>query len=308
MKIKKLNLTNYKDVLSLWNSEVGFIYPIAEEEFVSRVLENKYLFSSYIAYNKEKAVAFIVSKIDIENFLGWISLFYVSKKERCQGIGSSLLSRIEAEFKEKQIKKIKVGSDYGNFFPGIPCDFVNLSCPWFEKHGYKMSRYTYDLVSKKSNIKTYEVLDKGFIFKKATLKEKNGVLDLLKTFSKRWYDEGLDAIKANDFENSYIIAVSKETEEVVAFLRCNKIDLNKKPYNLTWHQRFECLTGIGPLGVKESYRKLGLGKDIISYALKNLKESNSTDVLIDWTGLLEFYQKFGFEVWKSYIYTEKDLN
>lgn len=171
-----------------------------------------------------------------------------------------------------------------------------------------MSRYTHDLIVKNNLSKTYEVLDKGFIFRYARLEEKDKVLDLLKTFSKRWYDEGLDAIEHNDFEASYIVAVSKENTDVVAFLRCNQIELNKKPYNITWYQRFERLTGIGPLGVEESHRKLGLGKDIISYALNLLKKTKTTDIMIDWTGLLEFYQKFGFEVWKNYIYTEKDLN
>jgi len=308
MEIKKLNLTNYKDVLSLWNGEVGFIYPIAEEIFLKRVLESKYLFSSYIAYLEEKAIGFIISKINEETLLGWISLFYVSKKERHQGVGSNLLLKLEEEFKEKKVNKIKVGSDYDNFFPGIPSDFVNLSCPWFEKKGYKMSRYTHDLIVKNNLSKTYEVLDKGFIFRYARLEEKDKVLDLLKTFSKRWYDEGLDAIEHNDFEASYIVAVSKENTDVVAFLRCNQIELNKKPYNITWYQRFERLTGIGPLGVEESHRKLGLGKDIISYALNLLKKTKTTDIMIDWTGLLEFYQKFGFEVWKNYIYTGKDLN
>lgn len=308
IEVKNLNLTNYKEVLTLWNDEVGFIYPISEEIFLTRVFKCDFIFSSYIAYVDKKAVGFIVSKINEINQIAWISLIYVSKKYRKQGIGSKLLEKIEKEFREKEIKKIKVGADFDNFFPGIPCDFVNASNTWFEKRNYKMIRYTYDVVSKIDRIKTYEIIDKGFSFRYAKLSESNKVLDLLKSFSQRWYDEGLDAIKNNDFETSYIIGVSKENDSVVAFLRCNQTELNKKPYNITWYQRFKKLSGIGPLGVFSEYRKLGLGKDIISFALNTLKNTKTTDILIDWTGLLEFYQLFGFEVWKSYIYTEKDLN
>lgn len=307
IKIKELNKSNYKEALALWNSEAGFIYPITEEIFVARVFDCRDISNSYVAYIEDALVGFIVSKKDIVSLVGWISLLYVSKKFRKQGIATRLLDLVEKEMSVSNLTKIKVGSDFDNFFPGIPCDFSNAAIPWFTKKGYNMIRYTFDVTASVDRVKTYAIEDKKITFRFAKLEEKEKVLSLLRdSFSERWYQEGLDAIAHGDFESSYVIALNKE--EVVAFLRCNQLSLNKKPYNITWHERFEKLAGVGPLGVKNNYRKHGLGKDIISWALNHLKEKGVSDVLIDWTGLLEFYQQFGFEVWKSYMYSEKVFN
>ena len=38
-----------------------------------------------------------------------------------------------------------------------------------------------------------------------------------------------------------------------------------------------------------------------------LIENDVTNIIIDWTGLLDFYRKLGFEVFKSYYYMSKTL-
>ena len=52
--------------------------------------------------------------------------------------------------------------------------------------------------------------------------------------------------------------------------------------------------------VHENYRKQGIGKDMMSLAISNLQEKGCKTYMIDWTGLMELYRKFNFEVWKSY--------
>ena len=76
-------------------------------------------------------------------------------------------------------------------------------------------------------------------------------------------------------------------------------------YSMVWRNRFTSLGGIGPLGVDKEYRKRHLGRDIVIYGKNVLIDNNVTDIIIDWTGLLDFYRPYGFEVWKSYHYLTK---
>ena len=80
-----------------------------------------------------KVVGFIISKIYDNNPImskyidkGWISLLYVSRNYRKQGIGSKLLELAEEEFKKRSIKGILFGADYNNFFP-LHFQFFDIS-------------------------------------------------------------------------------------------------------------------------------------------------------------------------------------
>lgn len=44
---------------------------------------------------------------------------------------------------------------------------------------------------------------------------------------------------------------------------------------------------------------------MVATAVNSLIERKVSDIIIDWTSLVDFYRKFGFEVWKSYKYFEK---
>ena len=74
-----------------------------------------------------------------------------------------------------------------------------------------------------------------------------------------------------------------------------------------WSSRFEKLIGLGPLGVNSQYRKQGIASNLIKIALKEAKMNNYSEALIDWTGLVAFYQKYGFETWKCYQYANKNI-
>jgi hypothetical protein len=50
-----------------------------------------------------------------------------------------------------------------------------------------------------------------------------------------------------------------------------------------------------------------LGYDIVAASVNALVEAGVSDIIIDWTGLLDFYRKLGFEVWKSYSYLYKKV-
>ena len=168
-------VNNIEDIRTLWNSELGFIYPIAGDVFNQNVIlyPQKYVLG---AFDKDKLVGFIVGKKNITDIvsyadMGWISLIFVSKKYRKQGIGSHLLEEVE---KYLDVKTINVGKDINNFFPGVPCDFDWVTDTFFIKRGYTDGGYTHDVIN--INPQKIQLRNKQYQFKVCTLNEKEALL------------------------------------------------------------------------------------------------------------------------------------
>ena len=315
------------DILNLWNSEVGFIFPLSQKMFDQKINNCKYFNnqSSFVVFLNEKVIGFVLSKkYDnnpiIQKYLnkGWISLIYVGQKYRKNGIGSLLLEKSEEELKKLGVTSISIGSDIHNFFPGVPNDFDNLTDVFLRKHGYNVSYYTHDLVKKltKEDIIKYQSYNENkylensevveVILRYATINDKEELLDFFKRcFYGRWYDECIEYFENNQIQKEYLLAIVNN--RIVGFLRVNNQLIDEISYNLNWSSRFNKLVGIGPLGVDPAYRSRGIAKMLLYYSISDSSKNGYTEAMIDWTGLVTYYQKFGYEIWKCYQYANKNI-
>lgn len=317
--MKIIDLTKYEkleDIYILWNKIYGNIYPITNELF-ERNLSNASLENSYVAIDEnENLIAFIICKfwndefeISTYNDSCWISLFCVDTKYRNQGIGSKLLELVENKAIDLNKKKIYLGKDYNNYFPGLPVD-LKSSTNWFCKRGFTKTYDTYDLIKvinchslDKISMKNVE-----FLFRTATIDDKDELVDFVhRNWPGRWEKEIRDYFKMGGNGEEYAIAVDNGIICAFAKMGLPTTKTSLISYSLTWRKRFNKLGGIGPLGVDISYRKKYLGYDIVAYANNVLIDKGVTDIIIDWTGLLDFYRRMGFEVFKSYSYMIKEL-
>lgn len=308
-----INITKLKrieDVALLWNEEVGFIYPITELLFKHNIVNCLYFSqtTSFVAVEDDKVVGFILCKTwdgnqEIPSYVntGWISLFYVARKYRHQGVGTLLLAKAEEEFSKQGIKTIHIGRDVNNFFPGIPTDFAALTPIFLEKRGYIVGKNTHDLIRYDlSNVPEY-TCENDIRF--ATSEDEQAVMNFFsKNFPGRWH---FDARRnfANDLSHQYLLAWKNDT--VVGFMRMSTISDSMWSYSLTWYHRFHNLGGLGPLGVDKDYRKQGIFDDMMNYGLNFFRKQGIKEVIIDWTSLMVLYQRYGFEVWKDYTYVSK---
>lgn len=294
--------------LQLWNDEMGYVYPISFNSYMQNIVD--YMDKDMmIAFDVNKVVGFILLKryndttyVNYSNNLH-ISLFYVSKKYRRQGIGSKLIDFAE-EIRDG--KDLIIGKDINNFFPGVPTDFDNLTDVWLEKRGFEGKRYTHDLITKKPNI--FELRNKEVEYKYCEDCQKEELIQMMMNNNwGRWALEAKDYFekKSDNDENAYIVAMLNG--KIVAFSKVNTYKMDLSSYNLMWKERFENLGGFGPLGVDRDFRKNGIGFDMISVSLKDLIDKGCKTLMLDWTGLMELYAKFNFEVWKSYKYMSKSF-
>ncbi len=291
--------------LELWNEEVGYIFPIYKEAFDNNVINFK-IRKVILAYFEGSVVGFAIIKELIDDFYTFfndslqLSLFYVSKKYRKNGIGNYLINEVK---KEAKGRCIYVGREIGNFFPGIPSDFDNLTDSFMQRKGFVCGGYTHDMIC--HNPKNFEIKNKEVRYEFIDYAEKDDLIAFIDQNKwKRWAYEAINYFNAHKTNTGYL--VGKIDGKIVSFAKINHPDEHEVSYNMMWKDRFPKLGSIGPLGVASEYRKKHLGYDIVASAINELNKLNVSDILIDWTGLLEFYQKFGFEVWKTYRYTNKE--
>lgn len=310
MKIIKLNeYLEHDKIIKLWNDEYGFIFPISNELF-QRNISNAYTNASLVVIINNEPIAFCISKIWNEQYIingyddiGWINLIYVHPKFRKQGIGTKLLETIESEFKKLNKSTYYVGRDYLNFFPALPHDLKN-SLEWFKKRGYETSYSTYDLICKNKEI--IPIVNKQLEYRCGTIDDKNNIIDFMnRNWPGRWTKEVVDYFDNGGTGREYLLCL--KDNKIIAFSKVCYPNTNiiLISYSHTWRNKFNALGGIGPLGVDKEYRGCHIGHDIVAYAKNILLDHSVTDIIIDWTGLLDFYRPFGFEVWKSYYYLTK---
>lgn len=307
-KTSDINKDDLLNCLKIWNEEMGYAYPISFNSFNQNIVnyEDKDIL---IAYDNDKVIGFIfLKRFDDTTFVDYtknlyISLFYVSKKYRRLGIGSKLFDFAE---EKRENRDLIIGKDINNFFPGVPTDFDNLTDVWLEKRGFVGKRYTHDLMTKKINV--YDLRNKEVVYDYCLDSQKDELIQMMvKNNWGRWALEAkeyFDKKKEND-NNAYIVGMING--KIVSFSKVNTYKMDLSSYNLMWKERFDCLGGFGPLGVDRDYRKKGIGFDMISVSLNDLVKKGCKDILLDWTGLMELYAKFNFEVWKSYKYMSKSF-
>ncbi len=318
--MKIISLREYQDVYNLcdmWNQEFGFIFPISKDLFKKNVLDYKpdVLDISFVSILDNKVVGFVIGKmwdnVEIPTYIdsGWVSLIYVLPEFRRQGIGSLLLDKVEEIFVSQNKTEIFLGKDYLNFFPGLPVDLKHHK-NWFEKRGYEWGFDTNDLI-KRIDGKTskFDIKPGEYRIKRAEIENLDSLGNLLKTnWPGRWYKEYLDYVTSGGTGYEYMVALNKENQ-VVGFCKvCNdKTKTSLTSYSLNYKGRFTHLGGIGPLGVDINYRKRGIAGSLIKGCINDLIDENITDIIIDWTNLMYIYNKYGFEIWKSYSYMKKKI-
>lgn len=78
--------------------------------------------------------------------------------------------------------------------------------------------------------------------------------------------------------------------------------------NVYWAPIFaEPLGGIGPLGIDQNERGNGYGLAVVQAGIYFLRTRNIKRIAIDWTGLVDFYGKLDYQVWKGYQKYSKQL-
>lgn len=260
---------------------------------------------------------------------GYVSFVVVAPDKRGKGIGTELLSLAESWCKDQGAQILRLGSDYPHFFPGVPVSIppqessllggapfsedVAVS-DFFTKRGFRIDWTEYDLIADLTSIdlgsSPSEVFAQpDFSFSLCSDRLRPATLEFLSaSFPGRWYQEMVDGFE-NGLQNEDVaLAVQNGSEKVVGFARIgNRMSSHLSP-GLFWRGLLGSNSGaLGPIGVDRSCRGKGLGLALLRASLSELKRRGVDLTVIDWTDLVGFYGKLGFQPWKAYRGMSKQL-
>lgn len=317
MKFIPWHRNRLNDIVAFWNQELSNDFPMRNELFKQNSFndENVCDEGSQIAVDDDdNVIGFVVAKrwqepLDVEmpKKTGWIQALLVDQRYRNQGIGSKLLSHAETNLKTNGVNNIQLGRDPWHYFPGIPTQYKHIA-KWFGERGYRKQGDDFDLIhhydpTTKSTLPS----NKNVTFSILAKYEKEDFLAFLhRCFPGRWEYEAIHYFEKGGIGREF--AVVKKNNQIIGFCRLNDGKSPLIAQNVYWALLFkEELGGVGPLGIDSNERGNGYGLAIVEAGIFFLRERNINSIVIDWTGLVEFYKKLGYDIWKSYSSFRKDV-
>ncbi|THE13787.1 GNAT family N-acetyltransferase [Bacillus timonensis] len=309
MEYRGWSIDRLEELLGLWNQEIGHDFPMSAELFKQNSFDDCNVFTegSHIAINQEnQVVGFVVAKrwqdeidVGISKEMGWIQVLLVDRHYRNQGIGKKLLQHAESSLKESGVNHIWLGKDTWHYFPGVPFQYEDVA-NWFEKRGYEKGTQEYDLDCHFEEDEIGSPSLDGVEHSLLKLEEKDEFLSFMhRCFPGRWEYEAIQYFQKGGQGREFVVL--KRNNQIIGFCRINDSKSPVIAQNVYWSALYQQeLGGIGPLGIDLNERKHGYGLFIVEAAVSYLHKRHIRSMLIDWTGLVTFYNKLGFEVCKSY--------
>lgn len=308
MEIVTWSIDRLEELVALWNKELATDFPMRKELFKQNSFEdvNVLYKGSCIALDEEgNVIGFIVAKqwkeeldVGMDPKKGWIQTLLVDSFHQGKGIGSTLLGHAETYLKANGIEQIQMGGDPFHYFPGIPGQYKDVQ-NWAEKKGYNKRIDTYDLINHMSKEYLFPHDDSVEIALLQEDEKEEFIYFLHKCFPGRWEYEAIKYFELNGDGREFVII--KKNNQIIGFCIINDSCSPFIAQNVYWSPLFETeIGGIGPLGIDKEERKQGYGLAIVQAAVVYLQERGIETIVIDWTGLLDFYGKLDFVMWKKY--------
>ena len=315
MKLITWNRDRVDELVSLWNKELNTHFPMRKELFIQNSFADVNVFErgSFMAVDSnDEVIGFVVSKmwqentpVEMDSKRGWIQVLLVDSEHRGRGIGKTLLEQAESALVENGAEVLQLAGDPFHYFSGIPDVYPEVQ-KWFEKFGYYNKIDTFDLINRMSKKYPFPE-DSSATFSILSLEEKEAFLSFLRRcFPGRWEYEAIKYFEMGGTGREFVVA--KKNESIIGFCRMNDAISPTIAQNVYWSPLFEQeIGGIGPLGIDSNERKQGYGLEVVEAAMFYLQQRDIKTIIIDWTVLVEFYEKLDFKPWKKYGIYLKEL-
>ncbi|KAJ5095433.1 hypothetical protein NUU61_004789 [Penicillium alfredii] len=240
-----------------------------------------------------------------------IAVVAVAPKYQGQGIGTALLTETRSYFRAQfGLNWVELGSSFPRFWPGVPRDLPETVQDFFIHRGFRLIPPGERSVDLYQDIRKFQApekylaraRDQGFRF--APLRSEDYEACLVgqkKNFSdKPGWVEMFVKLHPSEHPSSVMTAFDSSGEQVGWTLMLGP---SSPVLNKTWAFPQTCgpQTGlIGCVGVDAAHRKSGIGLALLCHAMEDMKQRGIEGVFVDWVALEGWYERVGFEVWRSY--------
>jgi GNAT superfamily N-acetyltransferase len=229
---------------------------------------------------------------------GWIDALAVAPTAQHNGCGGELLNWAERWLAERGRTQINLGGSLRPFAPGLPEELGRLD--FYTRRGYVERYMAYDMAA---NLATYTpppaVRDVDAAARPAQPGQEEALLGFLRReFAGRWRYEAEDHLRQGMRISDFMLLWTTRGVDGCCLLTFQDSGHPLErfyPYRLPkpWGQ-------LGSIGISEDCRGKGYGAVLLDAGLRRLHNNGVNGCVIDWTGLVDFYGKFGFEVYRAY--------
>ncbi|MBI3536014.1 MAG: GNAT family N-acetyltransferase [Chloroflexi bacterium] len=303
------NSPHLSALVSIWNATCGDDLAINARliAYNTRVATGARQ-AGQIAFENNRAVGFILASAlpnDPQTSppqFGWIDALAVAPEFQRRGIGSALIAWAEEWLRAQGCARFRLGGSLHPFAPGVP-EELNAE-KFFRARGYQ---------ARGANDAVWDVARDLMDYERATQFENASHVEIrsarvgdesalreffLREFPGRWRFEFEEFLRARGTMSDYILLWTERG--VDGFARVTFED-SERPIERFYMRRLSKPWGqLGPIGVSKSLRGHGFGGALMDAALRHLKSRGVRGCVIDWTDLIEFYRKFGFETFRQY--------
>ncbi|HEX9118817.1 MAG TPA: GNAT family N-acetyltransferase [Anaerolineae bacterium] len=236
--------------------------------------------------------------------LGNIELIAVKPEHRRRGIGHALLAWAESWLAVQGCRRFRLGAGLRPFAPGLPGRLASegfFRAAAFDNSGKLEWDMAHDLADYRSpEMRMAPVCE----VRPARPGEEDALLAFFRReYPGRWQFEYEEALRNGSRISDYTVLVTAGGIDGFAHMTLEDSywPLDRVfPWRLPrpWAQ-------LGPLGVSAGLRGQGYGGSLVDGALRNLAGLGIRGCVIDWTDLVDFYRKFGFEPYNKYVMLQK---
>ncbi len=300
-------------IVAIWNAACGADFAITPRfvDFNTRATTGG-VQAGQIAVRDDQPVGFVLASAlpnDLQTSppeMGWIDAIAVTPIAQRQGIGSEMLSWAKSWLREHGCTAARLGGSLRPFVAGYPVELGNVS--FFRKRGYvertdggtvwDVARDLVDYVPSR--------LSSAVEIRPARPGEENALLHFLRReFPNRWRFEFEEFLRQNGRLSDYFLLVTGRGVDGFAHLT---LEDSLYPMDRFYPHRLPRPWGqLGPIGVSADTRGKGFGSALLDAALCHLRERGVRGCVIDWTGLVDFYARFGFKPYRQYAVLVKGI-
>lgn len=232
--------------------------------------------------------------------LGWIDALAVLPDSQGQGIGSALLQGAEQWLAQAGCTMVCLGGGLRHFAPGLPVELRHEE--FFFKRGYTErteNGRVWDVACDLAHAPRQVAPPRAVEIRAAEPGDEPALRAFFeREFPGRWRYEFEQYRRDGGAIGDYTILIGASGIEAFCQLT---FDRSLRPLDGFYMRRLPGPWGqAGPLGVSANRRGQGYGAAIVGGALERLRRAGVRGCLIDWTNLLTFYARFGFEPYREY--------
>jgi len=239
-------------------------------------------------------------------YSGHIDALAVLPSQQRRGIGRALVAWAETWLREQGCSGVTVGASARTFVPGPPTELG--SAAFFERLGYARHGVCCDMARELAGYTTPPTALKArdVTVRPAQPEDREALLGFLKReFPGGWYWECIQLLEAGSRISDYVILLSERGVDGALLVT---FEDSYRPMDRFYPHRLPRPWGqLGSVGVSADCRGSGYGAALMDGALRYLQSRGVRGCVIDWLVIVDFYGKFGFEVFRQYDMMRKTL-